>query len=83
MPPELRSLLSNPVTAKSIRDLCQAVQVAPTRNTYLCAELGKADAGFVVPATPLAVSGPEQARLEAEEFQRQNAARQGRESLDR
>lgn len=46
VPPELRTLLSNPVTAASIREICIAVQGKPVENSYLCSELIKADTGF-------------------------------------
>lgn len=46
IPPELRTVLANPVTAASIRELCLAAQVTPARDTYLCKELTTADLGF-------------------------------------
>ena len=46
IPPELRTLLSNPAAASSIRELCLAVQSGALQNSYLCAELAKADIGF-------------------------------------
>ncbi len=63
MPPELRVVLSNPTTAASLRELCLAVQASAARNSYLCAELSKADIGLMTLA--------EQQRQGAEAAQRQ------------
>ena len=68
MPIELRAVMSNPTTAASMRELCLAVQAAPARNSYLCAELAKADVGFRAQM--------EQQRLEQENLRMQ----QNRES---
>ena len=65
MPPELRVVLSNPTTAASMRELCLAVQASAARNSYLCAELSKADANFATLA--------EQQRQAAEAAQRQGS----------
>ncbi|GEM_PF-1438088 len=46
MPLELRAVLAVPAASASIRELCLAVQSGPTQNSYLCAELAKADLGF-------------------------------------
>lgn len=46
VPPEVRAVLSMPASAASLRDLCLAVQQTKMQETYLCAELGKADTGF-------------------------------------
>jgi len=46
MPLELRAVLAMPAASASIRELCLAVQSGPTQNSYLCAELAKADLGF-------------------------------------
>ena len=46
VPPELRAVLASPSSAASIRELCLAVQTGPVQNSYLCAELVKADASF-------------------------------------
>ena len=46
MPPVLRTVLATPASAASIRELCLAVQSGPAQNSYLCAELAKADIGF-------------------------------------
>ena len=46
VPPEVRAVLSVPASAASLRDLCLAVQQTKMQETYLCAELGKADTGF-------------------------------------
>ena len=44
--PELRSILTKPILAGSIRDLCSAAYGTPKQNTVLCAELYVADPGF-------------------------------------
>jgi hypothetical protein len=46
MPSELRVLLSRPATSTSIRELCLEAQGLPLQESYLCAELYKADPGF-------------------------------------
>ena len=46
VPAEVRAVLSVPASAASLRDLCLAVQQTKVQETYLCAELGKADTGF-------------------------------------
>ncbi len=46
VPAELRAVLSNPPAAASIREVCLAVQGGPAQNSYLCAELSKAETGF-------------------------------------
>ena len=46
VPPELRAVLAVPAASTSLRDLCLAVQASKTQETYLCAELGKADTSF-------------------------------------
>ncbi len=77
MPPELRAVLANPTTAKSLRELCLAVQAGALNNSYLCAELYKAESGFKAQA--------DQQRQAAEAViqQRATAAQQNRESMDR
>ena len=62
VPVELRSVLSNPVTAASIRELCLAVRGNPAQNTFICAELYKADSSFKLlmdqqPAIPATAEG--------------------------
>ena len=46
VPAEVRAVLSVPASAASLRDLCLAVLQTKVQETYLCAELGKADTGF-------------------------------------
>ena len=46
LPIEMRTVMSNPQSAQSLRDLCLAAQTTPQRATYLCAELLKADTKF-------------------------------------
>ena len=46
MPIELRMLMSKPEMAGSMRELCLSAQMGALRNSYLCAELYKAEAGF-------------------------------------
>ena len=41
-----RTVLATPASAVSIGELCLAVQSGPAQNSYLCAELAKADIGF-------------------------------------
>ena len=64
VPPEVRAVLSVPASAASLRALCLAVQQTNMQETYLCAELGKADTGFK--------SLIEQRRAEAEAAKIQN-----------
>ena len=46
MPAELRLLMAQPKSAASLRELCLAVLGRPIQNSYLCAELAKAETGF-------------------------------------
>jgi hypothetical protein len=46
LPFEMRTVMSNPTSAQSLRDLCLAAQATPQANSYLCAELIKADSNF-------------------------------------
>jgi hypothetical protein len=46
LPLEMRMVMSNPQTAKSMRDLCIAAQSTAQRDSYLCTELAKADQSF-------------------------------------
>lgn len=50
MPPELRAVLASPSAAASLRELCLAAQTSPQKNSYLCAELVKADQSFFTAA---------------------------------
>lgn len=54
LPNEMRALMSSTQGAQSLRELCTAVFYQPQANTYLCAELRKAEAavGLVVAAPP-------------------------------
>ena len=53
MPIELRAILSNPVAADSLRELCMAVQGMQTQNTFLCTRLFEADPAFAQQAMNL------------------------------
>jgi hypothetical protein len=57
LPVELRVLLSKPQSAASIRELCIGVQGMPMQESYLCAELFRAEPVFRQQA--------EQARIQA------------------
>lgn len=46
LPFEMRTVMSNANSAQSLRDLCLAAQSTPQGNSYLCAELVKADSTF-------------------------------------
>ncbi len=46
LPFEMRTVMSNPVSAQSLRDLCLVAQSTTQQNSYLCAELAKADGTF-------------------------------------
>ncbi len=55
LPTEMRVLMSNPQSANSLREICAAVQRQPQTNSYLCAELRKAELAIgtqVAPPTP-------------------------------
>ena len=43
LPTEMRVLMSNTQSANSLREICAAVQGQPQANSYLCAELRKAE----------------------------------------
>jgi hypothetical protein len=46
LPFEMRTVMSNQTSAQSLRDLCLAAQTTTQRDSYLCAELAKADSSF-------------------------------------
>lgn len=46
LPFEMRTVMSNPTSAQSLRDLCLAAQNTAQRDSYLCAELAKTDSTF-------------------------------------
>jgi pantoate kinase len=46
LPFEMRTVMSNSKSAQSMRDLCIAAQATQQRDSYLCAELAKADSNF-------------------------------------
>jgi hypothetical protein len=46
LPFEMRTVMSNANSAKSLRDLCLAAQSTAQRDSYLCSELVKADKSF-------------------------------------
>jgi hypothetical protein len=51
LPFEMRTVMSNPTSAQSLRDLCLAAQSTVQRDSYLCTQLANADSNF---ATSLA-----------------------------
>jgi hypothetical protein len=51
LPFEMRTVMSSPTSAQSLRDLCLAAQSTAQRDSYLCTQLAKADSSF---ATSLA-----------------------------
>ena len=53
MPPELRALMANPNAGASLRDICMSVQGTSAQESYLCAELFKADSAFAQQARAL------------------------------
>jgi hypothetical protein len=46
MPTQLRTLMSHPRSAQSLRELCVGAIGTPTQGSYLCAELAKGDSVF-------------------------------------
>jgi hypothetical protein len=64
LPFEMRTVMSNAKSAQSLRDLCVAAQTTAQRDSYLCAELSKADVAFGATlqnarnANPAPVSNP-------------------------
>jgi hypothetical protein len=46
LPFEMRTVMSNAQSAQSLRDICLAAQNTAQRDSYLCAELAKADTTF-------------------------------------
>ncbi len=46
LPFEMRTVMSNPNSAQSLRDLCVVAQGSVQRDSYLCAQLAKADTSF-------------------------------------
>jgi hypothetical protein len=46
LPFEMRTVMSSSKSAQSMRDLCIAAQSTAQRDSYLCAELAKADTNF-------------------------------------
>jgi hypothetical protein len=46
LPFEMRTVMSNPKSAQSLRDICIAVQFTAARDSYLCSELAKSDKEF-------------------------------------
>ena len=53
MPPELRALMVHPAASASLRDICMSVQGTSAQESYLCAELFKADSVFAQQARAL------------------------------
>jgi hypothetical protein len=62
LPAELRMLLSRPQSANSIRELCLGVQGLPMQESYLCAELYRADPPFKQQAEQARAAKAEQLR---------------------
>ena len=58
LPNEMRVLMSNAQSANSLREICAAVQGLPQNNSYLCAELRKAEFAIGTPGTPLPSQTP-------------------------
>ena len=52
LPTEMRVLMSNTQSANSLREICAAVQGQPQTNSYLCAELRKAELAAGTLVTP-------------------------------
>lgn len=48
IPMEMRTVMANPKSAQSLRDLCTVAQGGSNRDTYLCVELLKADSTFAL-----------------------------------
>jgi hypothetical protein len=46
LPFEMRTVMSNPTSAQSLRDLCLAAQSTAQRDSYLCTQLASADKNF-------------------------------------
>ena len=72
MPVELRAVMSGKASSASLRELCLVAQPTPAKDSYLCAELFKADSAFKAEA--------EQAQRNAEQVQRAKATAAGAES---
>ncbi len=51
LPFEMRTVMSNPTSAQSLRDLCLAAQSTVQRDSYLCTQLAKADSSFATSLT--------------------------------
>jgi hypothetical protein len=58
LPNEMRVLMNNPQSASSLREICAAVQNTPPSNSYLCAELRKAETAVGILATVAPVAPP-------------------------
>ena len=52
LPTEMRVLMSNTQSANSLREICAAVQGQPQTNSYLCAELRKAELAIGIQVAP-------------------------------
>ena len=52
LPNEMRVLMSNAQSANSLREICAAVQGQPQTNSYLCAELRKAELAIGIQVAP-------------------------------
>lgn len=58
LPTEMRVLMSNAQSANSLREICAAAQGQPAANSYLCAELRKAELAAGTLVTPLPQPAP-------------------------
>ncbi len=60
LPNEMRVLMSNTQSANSLREICAAVQGQPPGNSYLCAELRKAELAVGTQVAPPPLQTPAQ-----------------------
>ena len=58
LPNEMRVLMSNAQSASSLREICAAVQGLPQNNSYLCAELRKAELAIGIQVAPPPLQTP-------------------------
>ena len=58
LPTEMRVLMSNAQSANSLREICAAVQGQPQTNSYLCAELRKAELAIGTQVAPPPQTAP-------------------------
>lgn len=58
LPNEMRVLMSNTQSANSLREICVAVQGQAAANSYLCAELRKAELAIGIQVAPSQTPAP-------------------------